>query len=115
MNHAVDYDLFLYADDTRLVYQHKDVGENNQNLNNNIFWVSVTGFFIISWVFNLEKTRQKAYYLPQKLKLSKVGSFGNRYGKTHIKQCHTVSYLGCSLVKNLSGESMALKVINKAK
>ena len=31
-----------------------------------------------------------------------------RYGTVHIKQYHTVSYLGCVLDENLSGEPMAL-------
>ena len=32
MNQAVDCDLFLYADDSCLVYQHKDVSKIEQNL-----------------------------------------------------------------------------------
>ena len=47
------------------------------------------------------------------LKLSKVGSLDIRQGTIQIKKCHTVTYLGCSLDKNLPGESMVLKVINK--
>ena len=31
-----------------------------------------------------------------------------RYGTVHIKQYHTVTYPGCILDKNLSGEPMAL-------
>ena len=33
MKQAVDCDLFLYADDSCLVYQHKDVSKTEQNLN----------------------------------------------------------------------------------
>lgn len=36
-----------------------------------------------------------------------------RYGTINIKKYLTVIYLGCSLDENLSGESMAQKVINK--
>ena len=36
-----------------------------------------------------------------------------RYGTVHIKQYHTVTYPGCVLDKNLSGEPMALQVIKK--
>ena len=32
MNHALDYNLFLYADDSCLVYQQKDVKEIEENL-----------------------------------------------------------------------------------
>ena len=35
MKQAVDCDLFLYADDSCLVYQHKDVKEIWRNLNKN--------------------------------------------------------------------------------
>ena len=34
---AVDCDLFLYADDSCLVYQHKDVKEIERNLNKIFF------------------------------------------------------------------------------
>ena len=37
MKQAVDCDLFLYADDSCLVYQHKDVSKIEQNLNKNFF------------------------------------------------------------------------------
>ena len=40
-------------------------------------------------------------------------SFEIKYGEIHIKQYHTVTYLGCLLNETLAGESMALKVINK--
>ena len=48
-----------------------------------------------------------------KHRLNKVTSLEIKYGKIHIKQYHTVTYLGCLLDETLSGESMALKVINK--
>ena len=36
-----------------------------------------------------------------------------KHGTIQIKQYHTVIYLGCVIDKNLSGETMALKVISK--
>ena len=35
MKQAVDCDSFLYADDSCLVYQHKDVKEIERNINKN--------------------------------------------------------------------------------
>ena len=35
MKQAVDYDLFIHADDSCLVYQHKDMKEIERNLNKN--------------------------------------------------------------------------------
>ena len=37
MDEVVDYDLLLYADDSFLVYQHKDVKEIERNLKINFF------------------------------------------------------------------------------
>ena len=54
------------------------------------------------------KTKQSAYYLAQN-----IDSIKSIALKIHIKQYHTVTYLGCLLDETLSGESMALKVINK--
>ena len=33
MSQAVKYNLFLYADDSCLVYQHKDINETEKQLN----------------------------------------------------------------------------------
>ena len=72
----------------------------------------VIGSQIINWAFMLEKTKKSVYYLAQN-RLNKVSSLEIKYGELHIKQYHTVTYLGCLLDETLSGESMALKVINK--
>ena len=44
--------------------------------------------------------------------LNKVTSLEIKYGEIHIRQYHTVTYLGCLLDQTLSGESMASKVTN---
>ena len=46
-------------------------------------------------------------------KTNKTGSPDIRYGTIQIKQYHTVTYLGCALDENLSGETIALQVISK--
>ena len=48
-----------------------------------------------------------------KHKLAEAGSPVIRYGTMHIKQYHTMKYLGCSSDKSFSGESMAVQMINK--
>ena len=58
----------------------------------------------------LEKTKKSVYYLAQN-RLNKVSSLEIKYAELHIKQYHTVTYLGCLLDETLSGESMASKVI----
>ena len=109
---AVDFDLFLYADGSCLVYQHKDVKEIERNLNKN--FSNVCDWFVdnkLSIHFGEDKT--KCILFGTKHRLNKVNSLEIKYGEIHIKQYHTVTYLGCLLDETLSGESMALKVINK--
>ena len=48
-----------------------------------------------------------------KTKLNKTDSLDIRYSTIQITQYHTVTNLGCALDENLSGETMALKVISK--
>ena len=112
MKQAVDCDLFLSADDSCLVYQHKDVKEIEKNLNKN--FLNVFDWFVdnkLSIHFGEDKT--KCILFGRKHRLNKVNSLEIKYGEIHIKQYHTVTYLVCLLDETLSGESMALKVINK--
>ena len=112
MNQAVDCDLFLYADDSCLVHQHKDAKEIERNLNKNFSNVSV--WFVDnkrSIHFGEDKT--KYILFGTKHRLNKVSSLEIKYGEIYIKQCHTVTYLGCLLDETISRESMALKVMNK--
>ena len=49
-----------------------------------------------------------------KIAIKKDKNLDIRYGTVHVKQYHTVSYLGCVLDENLLGEPMALQVIKKS-
>ena len=112
MKQAVDCDLFLYADDSCLVYQHKDVKEIERNLNKN--FSNVCDWFVdnkLSIHFGEDKT--KCILFGTKHRLNEVSSLDIKYGEIHIKQYHTVTYLGCLFDETLSGESMVLKVTNK--
>ena len=46
-------------------------------------------------------------------KLNKIGSLSIRHSTIQIKQYHTATYLGSVSDENLSGETMAFKVISK--
>ena len=65
----------------------------------------------MSIYFGEDKT--KTILCDTKNKLHQVGTLDIRYGSIPIKHNNTVTYLGCSLDKNVSKESMALKFINK--
>ena len=96
MKQAVDCNLFLYADDSCLVYQHKDVKEIERNLNKN--FSNVFDWFVdnkLSIHFGEEKT--KCIIFGTKHRLNKVNSLETKYGEIHSKQYHTVTYLGCLL------------------
>ena len=60
MKEAVNYDLFLYVDDSCLVYQHNDV-----RIYIRILRIFAIGLLIINKVFILDKLKQNAYYLAQ--------------------------------------------------
>ena len=71
MNRVVDCELFLYADDSCLVYQHKDVKEIEQNLHKNTS--NVCDWFVdnnLNIHFGDNKT--KSILFDTKYKLNKV-------------------------------------------
>ena len=112
MKQAVDCDLFLYADNSCLVYQHRDVKEIERNLNKN--FSDVCDWFVDNKLsIHLGEDKTKCILFGTKHRLNKVSSHDIKYGEIHIKQYRTVTYLGCLLDETLSGESIALKVINK--
>ena len=68
MNQAVDCDLFLYADDSCLVYQHKDVSKIEQNLNKN--FSNICDWFVdnkLSIHFGEDNTKFILFGTKQKL------------------------------------------------
>ena len=93
---VVDCDLFLYADGSCVVCQHKDFKEIQRNLTKN--FSNVCDWFVdnkLSIHFGEGKTKYVLF--GTKHRLNKVSSPGIRYGEIHIKQYHTLTYLGCSL------------------
>lgn len=62
--------------------------------------------------FKEDKSKYMVFH-NQKKKKKNVGTLDINYGDIKTKQYYKVIYLGCELDENLSGEVMALKVINK--
>ena len=90
MPQAVDCELFLYADDSCLVYQHRDAKAIETKLNNN--FSSVCNWFVdnkLSIHFGEDKT--KCILFGTKKRLKKDNNLNIRYGTVHTKQCFTVS------------------------
>ena len=62
---------------------------------------------------SFRRRETKCILFATKHRLNKFSSFEIKYGEIHIKQYHTVTYLGCLFDGTLPVESMALKIIKK--
>ena len=112
MPQAVSCELLLYADDTCLIFQHKDVKEIEKQLNSN--FSLICDWFVdnkLSIHFGEDKT--KSILFSSKNKVKKASPLNIQYNDIKIKQYSKVTYLGCILDETLSGESMANHVLNK--
>ena len=73
MKQAVDCDLFLYADNSCLVYQHRDVKEIERNLNKN--FSDVCDWFVDNKLnVHLGEDNTECILFGTKHRLNKVGS-----------------------------------------
>jgi len=112
MAQAIDCNLYLFADDSCLVYTGDDVNEINTVLNRN--FESLCDWLVenkLSIHFGEEKT--KSILFGSKRKLKSEDKLNICRGNIEIKQYSKVTYLGCILDCNMSGEYMATKVLQK--
>ena len=111
MPFAIDNcDLRLYADDTCILYTGNNIEEIEKNLNSD--FNKLCDWFIdnkLSIHFGEDKT--KCIMFSEKNSSSK--DLIIKRNENNIKQHRTVEYLGTLLDDNMSGESMALKVLSK--
>ena len=111
MPQAVDCDLFLYADVTCLLFQHKDLERIKEELTKN--FSNICHWFVDNKLsIHLWEDKTKSMLLSTKNRKRKIGTLDIKYGNAKIKQYSKVTYLDCELDKSLSAEAMALKVIN---
>ena len=109
MSLAIDCELLLYADDTCLIFQHKDIHEIEIVLNKNLS--TLCDWFVdnkLSIHFGEDKTKS---ILFSSIKNSKP--LNTQYKDINIKQYSKVTYLGCIFDETLSSDSMARHVTNK--
>ena len=112
MSQAVKCDIFLYADDSCLACQHKDINEIEKQLN--VDFSSICDWFVdnkLSIHFGEDKT--KSILSASKFKNKNIKKLNIKYGDIQIKQHSKVKYLGCLMDETMSGEAMALHVIHK--
>ena len=113
MAQAVDCELLLYGDDTCLIFQHKDIAAEIKSALNKNFSI-LCGWFAdnkLSIHFGEDKT--KSILFGSKLKIKKSKPLNIQYNCIKIKQYSKITYLGSIFDETLSGEFMAIHVINK--
>ena len=110
MPQAVVSDSLLYADDTCIVFQHENVTEIEKQLLKD--FSSLSDWFVDNKLsVHFGQDEAKSILSDTKHKLRNAKALNIVYNGTEIKQYE--KYLGCIIDQNLSGESMALNVIDK--
>ena len=112
MPQAVDSELLLYAADTCLVFQHRNIKTIEKNLNRN--FSTLVDWFVDNRLrvhFGEDKTKSILFFLKHRWK--SIGQIDISYKDVKIKQYSKVTYLGCVLDECLTGESMAMQVCTK--
>ena len=93
---AVKCDLFLYADDTCLVFQSKNVKDIEKQLNED--FANICDWFVdnkLSIHFREDKT--KSILFASKRRIKKPQKLEIIYNNIRIKQHSRLTYLGCTL------------------
>ena len=109
---AVKCYVFLFADDTCLVFQNKNVKNIEKQLNED--FVNICDWFVdskLSIHFGEDKT--KSIIFASKRKVKKLQKLEITYDNIRKEQPSRVTYLGCILEETMSGESTANKVISR--
>ena len=112
MSQAVECDLCLYADDSCLLFQDKKVTEIKKQLTKD--FSNICYWFVdnkLSIHFGVDKKKSILFSSKRNLKLVEAQDI--RYKDIKIKQYKHVDYLECMLDESMSGETMALRVIEK--
>ena len=107
MPQAVDCDLFLYTDETCLLFQHTDLEWIKEELTENLS--NIRDQFVYNKLnihFGEDKT--KSILFSTKNRKRKIGTLDIQYGNIKIKQYSKVAYLDCEFDESLSGEAMVL-------
>ena len=114
MPQVVKSTLLLYADDSFILYQHKEVDEIEKHLNKN--FENICDWFVdnrLSIYFGEDKTKSILFASKRRSKNVRQLNIRFIYIGLNITQHLQVTYLGCMLDERMSCEPVALKVINK--
>ena len=75
--------------------------------------ISVTGLLITNLSIHFGDDKTKSILFASRRRDKDICKLNIRYKEINIKQQAQVTYLGCVLDESMSGEPMALKVLNK--
>ena len=112
MPQAVKSNLLLYADDSCLMYQYKDITIIKKILNED--FENICDWFVdnkLSIHFGVDKT--KSILFTSKRRAKNIRKLNRRKKELNIKQQAQVTYLEWALDESMSGEPMALEAVNK--
>ena len=112
MMQAVTSTLLLYANNSCILYQHKEVVQIEKRLNEG--FENLCDWFVdnkLSIHFGEDKT--KSILFANKRRAKNIRQLNIKHKDINIKQHSKVTCLGCVLDETMSGEPMALNVINK--
>ena len=93
MPQAVDWDLFLYTDETYLLFQLKDLERIKEEFTKNVSNICDFPIYELSIYFEEDKTG--SILCSTENRKSKIGTLDIQYGDVKIKQYSKVTYLGC--------------------
>ena len=109
---AVKCDLFLYADDTCLVFQSKNVKDIKKQSHED--FANICDWFVDNKLsIHIGEDKTKSTLFASKRKIKKLQKLEIIYNNIRIKQHSRVTYLDRILEEAMSGESMANKKICK--
>ena len=101
MPQAVDCELWLYADDTCLVFQHKDIPKIEWALNKN-FSMLCDWFVDNKLTIHFGEDKAKSILFGSKNKFKKSKPLNIQNNDIKIKQHSKVTHLGCIFGETLS-------------
>ena len=112
ISEAVECDLYLHANDSCLLFQNKNVTEIKKQLTKG--FSNICDWFVDNKLsIHLGEDKTKSILFSSKRNLKLVQKLDIRCKDIKIKQYKHVNYLGCMLDESMSGETMALRVIEK--
>ena len=112
MSQAVKCHLFLYADDSCLVCQHKVIDEIEKQLN--VDFSNICDWFVDNKLsIHSGEDKAKSILFASKFKNKNTKKLNIKYRDIQIKQHSKVKCLGCLMDETMSGEAMTLNVIHE--